>query len=156
MPTYFRFLALLAFKIFAAEQVWYAQFSTSLTSSLYLDFAHVWVLFLMRIGFRFTKSTYAGRCCYFGGWIRRNVWCNNCGMCNTYLKEAVYWETNTALCWDLHAGNPFISVLQLKWVDTASYFRFKHLLCVVSLPLDMITWRFLVSSSIYFKLGDCS
>lgn len=62
MPSYFRFLALLAFKIFAAEQVSYVSFN----SRYY--YVNEWMTDIT-----FASLFSAGRCCYTRGWIRWKV-----------------------------------------------------------------------------------
>jgi hypothetical protein len=98
MPTYFRFLALLAFKIFAAEQVcvntlypWWYPFCLSKHTITQSNLS-CW------IGLSFVEYSYAGRCSYFGSWVRRKVWCNKCGMHNLYLMNLTLCCTSSSLC----------------------------------------------------------
>jgi len=69
MPTYFRFLALLGFKIFAAEQVCFSWFKCLRKIVQFLSFVYV----IMNERASFFLNFYVGRCCYNGGWIRWQI-----------------------------------------------------------------------------------
>jgi hypothetical protein len=94
MPTFFRFLALLAFKIFAGEKVWCVSFYLLPSDILPLQkcYEH------QCLNIAFNLIFHSGRCCYFRGWVRRKVWCNKCGMHNLYLMNLTLCCTSSSLC----------------------------------------------------------
>ena len=66
MPTYFRFLALLAFKIFAAEGV-------NFNCTNVIDCSHCTVWGNFYLDYNFDVIFYPGRCCHFGSWFRWKI-----------------------------------------------------------------------------------